>query len=92
GYLNPSWTDGTCISDPCWNYVEGIDNTKGIIFDLYNGTATNLQVKNLHVKPYKKSYSDTTVICDPATLAPGQQDTLGFKCWNGKYIATRIAH
>ncbi|KAG8808731.1 hypothetical protein FRC17_003805 [Serendipita sp. 399] len=91
GYLNPSWTDGTCISDPCWNYVEGIDNTKAVIFDLYNGTATGLQVKNVHVKPYKKRYEDTTVICDPATLAPGAQDTLGFKCWNGPYVATRIA-
>ncbi|PVF94155.1 pectin lyase-like protein [Serendipita vermifera] len=89
GYLNPSWTDGTCISDPCWNYVEGIDNTKGIIFDLYNGTATNLQVKNLHVKPYKKSYSDTTVICDPATLAPDNlEDENLTGLWNSRLSYT----
>lgn len=42
GYLNPEWTDGTCISDPCWNYVEGVETaTNGIIFDLYNGTGEN---------------------------------------------------
>ncbi|KAG8818553.1 hypothetical protein FRC18_012428 [Serendipita sp. 400] len=90
GYLNPSWTDGTCISDPCWNYVEGIDATQAIIFDLYNGTATNLQAKNIHVRPYRAGYDDTTVICDPATLAPGAQDTLGFKCQDGPFVATPI--
>lgn len=30
--------DGTCISNPCWNYVQGIDETKAIIFDLFPGT------------------------------------------------------
>ena len=55
GYLNPEWTDGTCISDPCWNYVEGVETaTNGIIFDLYNGTATGIQVRNLRVHPYMK--------------------------------------
>lgn len=90
GYMNPNWTDGTCISDPCWNYVEGINGTQGIIFDLYNGTATGLQVKNFHVRPYKGTEKDTTVICDPATLAPGAQDSLGFKCWDGQFVATPI--
>lgn len=33
--------DGTCISNPCWNYVQGIDNTKAIIFDLFPGTGIN---------------------------------------------------
>jgi hypothetical protein len=86
GFINPAWTDGTCISDPCWNYVEGIKSaTNGIIFDLYNGTALGIQVKNLSVHPYKKGYSATTVICDPATLAPGEEETLGFKCQRGPF-------
>ncbi|KAJ7229494.1 pectin lyase fold/virulence factor [Mycena rebaudengoi] len=33
---------------------------------------------------------DTTVICDPATLAPGKQSTLGFNCTRGPYVATPI--
>ncbi|KAG8929211.1 hypothetical protein FRC03_001121 [Tulasnella sp. 419] len=90
GYINPNWTDGTCISDPCWNYLPGIDNTKGIIFDLYNGTAVNLQVKNLKVHPLNKPASATTVICDPLTLAPGEQDTLGFECVRGPFKVTKI--
>jgi galacturan 1,4-alpha-galacturonidase len=83
--------DGTCISDPCWNYVDGINTTPAIIFDLYNGTATGLQVENLHVRPYHGSYRDTNVICDPSTLEDGEQGTLGFKCQNGTYVVTPIA-
>ncbi|KAG9033790.1 hypothetical protein FS837_002384 [Tulasnella sp. UAMH 9824] len=90
GSLGPNWTDGTCISNPCWNYVQGGDSTQSIIMDLYPGTATNLHFKNIKVHPYKKPYSATTVICDPAALAPGEQDTLGFKCQRGPYVATKI--
>ncbi|KAG8949362.1 hypothetical protein FRC04_008597 [Tulasnella sp. 424] len=90
GSLGPNWTDGTCISNPCWNYVQGGDATQSIIMDLYPGTATNLHFKNIKVHPYKKPYSATTVICDPATLAAGEQDTLGFKCQRGPYVATKI--
>ncbi|KAG8799632.1 hypothetical protein FRC17_007077 [Serendipita sp. 399] len=90
GFINPNPTDGTCISNPCWNYVQGGDGTQAIIFDLYNGTATNLQAINVHVKPYKKQYKDTTVICDPTTLVPGEQDTLGFLCQRGPFVETRI--
>jgi hypothetical protein len=38
GSLNVNWTDGTCVTDPCWNYVAGIDGTQSIILDLYNDT------------------------------------------------------
>ncbi|PVF92316.1 hypothetical protein CPB86DRAFT_791256 [Serendipita vermifera] len=69
GTIGPNPTDGTCISNPCWNYA--------IIFDLYNGTATNLHAYNIQTKPIGKQYKDTIVICDPATLAPGEQDGLG---------------
>ncbi|KIM28546.1 glycoside hydrolase family 28 protein [Serendipita vermifera MAFF 305830] len=91
GDINPNYTDGTCISNPCWNWVDGINGTQGIIFDLYEGTATGLQVKNFHVHPYQQGYEKTTVICDPATLAAGEQDTLGFKCQNGPFVETSIA-
>ncbi|KAG8903194.1 hypothetical protein FRC01_009292 [Tulasnella sp. 417] len=90
GSLGPNWTDGTCVTNPCWNYVQGGDSTQSIIMDLYPNTATNLHFKNIKVHPYKKPYSATTVICDPATLAPGEQDTLGFKCQRGPYVPTKI--
>ncbi|KAG8983397.1 hypothetical protein FRB90_006062, partial [Tulasnella sp. 427] len=90
GYLGPNWTDGTCISNPCWNYVQGGDSTQSIIMDLYPGTATNLHFKNFKIHPYKKGYNATTVICDPSTLVAGEQDTLGFLCQRGPYVATKI--
>ena len=82
--------DGTCISNPCWNFVAGANGTQAIIFDLYNGTAAGLQATKVKVKPYKKQYSDTTVICDPATLVPGEQASLGFLCQRGPLVVTRI--
>lgn len=87
----PSLADGTCISNPCWNYVAGANGTQAIIFDLYNGTATGLTAKNIHVKPDQASYDSTTVICDPTTLVPGEQETLGFLCQNGTYVETPIS-
>ncbi|CAG8651226.1 7968_t:CDS:2 [Acaulospora colombiana] len=90
GTIGPNPTDGTCISNPCWNYVAGANGTQAIIFDLYNGTATNLHAHNIQTKPIGKQYKDTTVICDPATLAPGEQDGLGFLCQNGPFKATSI--
>ncbi|CAA7262631.1 unnamed protein product [Cyclocybe aegerita] len=90
GSLTTNWTDGSCISDPCWNYVPGIDTTKGIIFDLYPETALSISVQNVTIHPFNQSAEATTVLCDPTTLAPGEQDTLGFKCENGPFIATAI--
>uniref|UniRef100_A0A0W0G391 galacturonan 1,4-alpha-galacturonidase n=1 Tax=Moniliophthora roreri TaxID=221103 RepID=A0A0W0G391_MONRR len=90
GGLAANWTDGTCISNPCWNYVEGIDNTKAIILDLYPGTAFNLTFQDINITPMNKTANDTTVLCDPSTLAEGEQDILGFQCQNGKFAATEI--
>jgi galacturan 1,4-alpha-galacturonidase len=92
GYMNPSWTDGTCISNPCWNYVKGGDATQAVILDLYPNTATNLTFKNIDVVPYQKTRADTTVICDPATLRPEDLAKLGFVCKNGPYIAQNGRH
>lgn len=84
GYISPEWTDGTCISDPCWNFIDGIKTaTNGIIFDLYNGTAKGIVVKKVNLHPYHQSVDTTTAICDPTTLAPGEEKTLGFKCVRG---------
>lgn len=90
GSLAANWTDGTCISNPCWNFVEGIDNTKAIIFDLYPGTALNLSVEDINIHPMNKSSNATTVICDPNALASGEQDTLGFQCNTGPFAVTEI--
>ncbi|KAL0571248.1 hypothetical protein V5O48_010718 [Marasmius crinis-equi] len=90
GGLNANWTDGTCISNPCWNFVQGGDSTQGIIFDLFPGTALNLTFEDINIHPFNKTANDTTVICDPATLADGEQDTLGFKCQNGPFVQTDI--
>ncbi|KAG7087713.1 hypothetical protein E1B28_013660 [Marasmius oreades] len=90
GGLNLNWTDGTCISNPCWNYVQGGDATQGIIFDLYPGTALNIAVQDVKIHPNDKPENATTVICDPSTLAAGEQDTLGFQCQNGPFVATQI--
>ncbi|RXW14388.1 hypothetical protein EST38_g11464 [Candolleomyces aberdarensis] len=34
GSLGTNWTDGSCISNPCWNYVPGLDEPKAVILDL----------------------------------------------------------
>ncbi|KAF9006976.1 pectin lyase fold/virulence factor [Cyathus striatus] len=86
GTLNSNWTDGTCISTPCWNYVEGIDNTKAIIFDLYPETALNLTVYDIDIKTGNKT--NATVLCDPSSLVEGEEATLGFQCQNGPFVAT----
>ncbi|KAJ7145795.1 pectin lyase fold/virulence factor [Mycena epipterygia] len=90
GGLNANWTDGTCITPVCWNHVDGGDATQSIIFDLYPGTALNISVGKMEVHPFEKPFNETTVICDPATLVPGEQATLGFNCTRGPYVATPI--
>ncbi|KAL0952793.1 hypothetical protein HGRIS_007018 [Hohenbuehelia grisea] len=90
GTLGTNWTDGTCISNPCWNFVQGGDASQAIIFDLFPDTALNLTFRDINVRPFDKPADETTVICDPAALAPGEQDTLGFNCTRGKFSATEI--
>ncbi|KAJ8502997.1 hypothetical protein ONZ45_g11243 [Pleurotus djamor] len=90
GSLNTNWTDGTCISNPCWNFVEGGDATQAIIFDLFPDTALNLSFRAINVHPSGQPDGAATVICDPSTLVPGEQDTLGFECTRGPFSATEI--
>ncbi|KAF8064192.1 pectin lyase fold/virulence factor [Lyophyllum atratum] len=89
GTLGTNWTDGTCISTPCWNYVAGLDEPKSVIFDLYAGTALNISLEKIDIRTHTNS-KETNVLCDPATLAEGEQDTLGFRCANGAFAATPI--
>ncbi|KAG8903248.1 hypothetical protein FRC01_009279 [Tulasnella sp. 417] len=91
----PNNTSGTSTTIDNFTFEDfegslGPTGPTSIIMDLYPNTATNLHFKNIKVHPYKKPYSATTVICDPATLAPGEQDTLGFKCQRGPYVPTKI--
>ncbi|KAG6827924.1 hypothetical protein H0H87_003324 [Tephrocybe sp. NHM501043] len=89
GTLGTNWTDGTCISNPCWNYVAGLDEPKSIIFDLYPDTAVNITVSGINIQTNTGS-PNTNVLCDPATLVAGEQQTLGFQCANGPFVATSL--
>jgi hypothetical protein len=53
-------------------------------------TATNLSFSDIHVHPFNQGENATTVICDPSTLAKGEQDSLGFNCTRGPFVATEI--
>jgi len=69
--------------------VDGVDETRGIIFDLYPGTATNVTLVNIDIDQHDEK-TPATVLCDPATLANGEQDVLGFKCADGEFVKTEI--
>ncbi|TFK29078.1 pectin lyase-like protein [Coprinopsis marcescibilis] len=86
GGLGTSWTDGSCISDPCWNYVPGLDEPKAVILDLYPDTATNITLKEINIQPFNNPGGTPNVICDPAALSEAEESTLGFKCANGPFI------
>lgn len=40
-------------------------------------------MKKVNLHPIHESVDATTVICDPTTLAPGEEKSLGFKCVRG---------
>lgn len=90
GSLGSNWTDGTCLSDPCWNYVEGLDEPKAVILDLYPGTATDISLQNIDIHPQDKPTGAANVLCDPAALSEGEDSVLGFKCQNGAFQATDV--
>lgn len=46
---------------------------------------------NINVDPpLQAGVEDASVLCDPQSLEPGEQDTLGFNCTNGPFKATKI--
>ncbi|KAK0497826.1 pectin lyase fold/virulence factor [Armillaria luteobubalina] len=65
------------------------DATQAIIFDLFSGTALNLSFSGINVTPNDTS-KQATVICDPSTLAEGEQESLGFNCTDGLLVTTTI--
>lgn len=44
----------------------------------------------MDISPNGKTENDTTVLCDPSTLAPGEQDVLGVTCHDGPLAKTAI--
>jgi len=74
----------SCISDPCWYYVSGVDGTQSIIFNrLYANTVTSIHAKDILVAPQVPKLP--TVICNE-TVVKGLD--IRFKCWGGLYEAT----
>ncbi|KAJ3378281.1 hypothetical protein HDU84_007699 [Entophlyctis sp. JEL0112] len=85
GTLAANWTDGSCVSNPCWNYVSGIEAGDGIILDLYNRTATDITFCDIHVVPagYGMTEADTKVVCNATVFDGTDLADLGFICHNG---------
>lgn len=76
------YKEGTCISDPCWYAVTNATGKEVAIFDLYEGTATNIVAKN--ILPTTQTGALPRVLCDPKTITTD----VGFKCWDGLFIPT----
>ncbi|WWC87255.1 uncharacterized protein L201_002143 [Kwoniella dendrophila CBS 6074] len=76
--------DGSCTTNPCWYYVANATNTAAITLQLLNGTATNIQIHNVNLKPIDGK-GTPNVVCDPTSFTDGTGN-LGFKCANGPYI------
>ena len=82
-HSSPKYFEGTCISDPCWYYVEGATGREAIIFDLYPDTgelSMNVMVpvltipsavKNIVAKrivPVTMSLALPRVMCNSTTV------------------------
>lgn len=79
--------DGSCVTDPCWYFVNGTTDTAGVTFQLLNQTASGVHLENINLLPIDgKGVSDT--FCDPTSFKDGTKH-LGFKCYNGPYEATK---
>jgi len=78
------YVEGTCVSDPCWYYVPGATGREVAILDLYPNTATNVVLKG--VLAFTQTGREVDVMCNATTVT----NDVGFKCWNGPYIPTRI--
>ncbi|KIJ66606.1 glycoside hydrolase family 28 protein [Hydnomerulius pinastri MD-312] len=84
GVINdtPGYVEGSCISDPCWYYVEGATGKEVVIFDLYPGTATNIVAKNLFARTL--TGAPVAAMCNSSTIT----SDVGFVCWDGPYVPT----
>lgn len=70
------------MTDPCWYAVTNATGHEVIIFDLYEGTASNIVAKDIFA--VTDSGKPVAVLCDPSTIS----NDVGFKCWDGKFERT----
>ncbi|KAJ3523956.1 hypothetical protein NMY22_g11209 [Coprinellus aureogranulatus] len=91
GSLGTNWTDGSCITQPCWNYVDGLDEPKAVILDLYPGTAKDISFQGIDIYPANDSSAIANVLCEPSALEDGADRVLGFKCQDGQFEETPVA-
>ncbi|KAJ3124577.1 hypothetical protein HK100_011190 [Physocladia obscura] len=85
GTFNKNWTDGSCISNPCWNYVEGISEGDAIILDLYNRSATDITFCDINVS---SPGVETSALCKPDVFDATDLENLGFTCADGPLTST----
>ncbi|KAI0095175.1 pectin lyase-like protein [Irpex rosettiformis] len=78
------FVEGSCVTDPCWYAVPGATGKEVIIFDLYQNTATNIVAKNISAET--ETGAQVTVMCNTTTVS----SDVGFKCWNGPYVPTKV--
>ncbi|KAL5534476.1 hypothetical protein ACEPAG_938 [Sanghuangporus baumii] len=78
-----NYTEGSCISDPCWYAVPGATGKEVIIFDLYPNTTTNIVAKDIFART--ESDAPVAVMCDPDTVT----NDVGFVCHDGIFRPTK---
>ncbi|EIN14757.1 hypothetical protein PUNSTDRAFT_154807 [Punctularia strigosozonata HHB-11173 SS5] len=76
------YVEGSCVTDPCWYAVANATGHEVAIFDLYEGTASNVVAKDIFA--YTETGDVGDVMCDPTTISTD----VGFKCWNGPFVRT----
>ncbi|KAG6857991.1 hypothetical protein C0995_003523, partial [Termitomyces sp. Mi166 len=59
---SPNDFEGSCVSDPCWYFVEDATGREVVVFDLYPNIAFNIVAKDIFAT---KSHDPVAVMCDP---------------------------
>ncbi|EJD04200.1 pectin lyase-like protein [Fomitiporia mediterranea MF3/22] len=77
-----NYTEGSCISDPCWYAVANATGKEVIIFDLYPNTATSIVAKDIFAKT--ETGAPVAVMCNPDTVT----NDVGFVCQDGEFMRT----
>jgi len=76
------YTEGSCVTDPCWYAVSGATGKEVAIFDLYPNTAVNVVAKDIF--SVTETGAPVRVMCNASTISTD----VGFKCWDGLFIRT----
>ncbi|KZV74089.1 glycoside hydrolase family 28 protein [Peniophora sp. CONT] len=71
--------EGSCVTDPCWYYVEGMTGKEVIILDLYPNTTSNVRAKDVFATTI--SHAPVQVLCNSTAVS----NDVGFECVNGLY-------